>query len=342
MTTAPTVAFASTRSPSYSHKSSYIYSSSSDEGEDSADEQSCYNADQIRAKRRASSRISFSLNKDISKAVSQYSDDEEEEKEGEQCEKEEQQKTTLKHCRRISDSIKVSKVMESDDEEADNLDCKLLSGKSPIGSSISLNIHGDEHNNVVVVDEDVDGKCNIPITDRNSRSRCFEYLVGAIDEAWARYCDATTHVEDEVYGYDTPRSVATDDEDNLFDNTTDMTDYEDSDFENHHEKPQQQQVPPTLPTAATFRRRLSSTSSMSSSKDDPSSCQLQELKNRLTKAKYYLQDLVDSDDYDEVASFWKRWDMIKYATIELVEDDDEDEIIESTIDELEAGRLFVN
>lgn len=34
--------------------------------------------------------------------------------------------------------------------------------------------------------------------------------------------------------------------------------------------------------------------------------------------------------------------MIKYATIELVEDDDDDEIIESTIDELEDGRCFVN
>ncbi|EGW32481.1 uncharacterized protein SPAPADRAFT_61548 [Spathaspora passalidarum NRRL Y-27907] len=238
---------------------------------------------------------------------------------------------------------------DEDDEEADNLDCKLLSGNTPISSSISLNIHGGDRN--VVVDEDVDGKCNIPTSDKTSRSRCFEYLVGAIDEAWARYCDATTHVEDEVYGYDTPRSVATDEEDNFFDNTTDMTEYEDSDFENNHEKPQsqqqplaqQQQVPPTLlqQQQPSFRRRMSSASSMSS-KDDPSSCQLQELKNRLTKAKYYLQDLVDSDDYDEVASFWKRWDMIKYATIELVEDDDDDEIIESTIDELEAGRLFVN
>ena len=39
--------------------------------------------------------------------------------------------------------------------------------------------------------------------------------------------------------------------------------------------------------------------------------------------------------------FWKRWDMIKYSTIELVEDDDDDEIIESTIEELENGRLFL-
>ena len=44
----------------------------------------------------------------------------------------------------------------------------------------------------------------------------------------------------------------------------------------------------------------------------------------------------------EIELFWKRWDMIKYSTIELVEDDDDDEItIESTIEELENGRLFL-
>ena len=34
--------------------------------------------------------------------------------------------------------------------------------------------------------------------------------------------------------------------------------------------------------------------------------------------------------------------MIKYATIELVEDDDDDEVVESTIEELERGRMFVH
>lgn len=68
---------------------------------------------------------------------------------------------------------------------------------------------------------------------------------------------------------------------------------------------------------------------------------MQDLKVRLTKAKYYLQELVDSNDYREIELFWKRWDMIKYSTIELVEDDDDDEIIESTIEELENGRLFL-
>ena len=53
----------------------------------------------------------------------------------------------------------------------------------------------------------------VAIADRNARARCFEYLVGAIDEAWARYCDATAYVEDEVHGYITPASLASGDDD---------------------------------------------------------------------------------------------------------------------------------
>lgn len=330
-------------------KKSVVIYSSSEEDEDSADEQSCYNADQVRAKRRASNRTSFPLNSELSRAISQYSDDEEEEH---QQHHQQQQQVIQDHLiNRRSDQIRSTLLSE---DEVENLDCKLAS--SPIANSISLmNIHQLED----------DYKYVIPSTDRAARSRCFDYLVGAIDEAWARYCDATTHVEDEVYGYNSPQSVATDDEDDdedVFDNTTDITDYEDSDYEdaitanhNHHQqKPlmhhQQSQNytlqhPQPQRPAPTMRPRLSSSgsiSSISSSKDDPSSCQLQALKDRLTKAKYFLQDLVDSEDYNEVASFWKRWDMIKYATIELVEDDDDDEVVESTIEELEAGRLFVN
>ena len=61
--------------------------------------------------------------------------------------------------------------------------------------------------------------------------------------------------------------------DETFDNNTDITDY--SDF------PHQQTI----------------ASTQASSKPDQSSCQLQDLKVRLTKAKYYLQELVDSNDY---------------------------------------------
>lgn len=218
-------------------------------------------------------------------------------------------------------------------------------------NNINNNINNNKNGGFIQIsdasknqNQNQNGVRTIPDTDVSARSRCFDYLVGAIDEAWARYCDATTSVEDEAYGYITPNSIATDEEDYL-DNSTDFTDYDDSDYEisnqhkqqhkQNHQQQQQQHRPSIKPS-------LSNASTCTNSKQDPASCQLQALKDRLTRAKYYLQDLVDSEDCAEVNSFWKRWDMIKYATIELVEDDDDDEIVETTIDELENGRLCVN
>lgn len=298
------------------------YSSSSDSENDS-DDQSCYKADQIRAKRRASCRVSFSLNNELSKAVSQYSDDDDD----------------------LYDPVESKAALQAGD---DNFDCKLLS--SPCTSSVYINNNNgnvlmSHHRNsstgsfLHISDSNSSTTSNkncMPDADKSSRSKCFDYLVGAIDEAWARYCNAASYVEDETYGYNTPGSVATDDED--FGNTTDLTDYE-SDFE-HAPKPTFGRRPSLMnPSSMTA---MSASSTLLSTDKDPSSCQLQELKDRLIRAKYFLQDLVDSDDYNDASDFWKRWDMIKYATIELVEDDDDDEIIEATIDDLEDGRLFTN
>lgn len=297
------------------------YSATSESDADSDDQQSCYRADQIKAKRRASTRVSFSLNSELSKAVSQYSDDE---------------------------SFEVCDRNSSHRTNDDNLDCKLLS--SPCASSVHINGINNAfpmtHRNsskgsfLQISDSNTSTtsiKRSMPEEDKNSRARCFDYLVGGIDEAWARYCDAASSVENETYGYNTPCSVVTDDDDDDFGNSTDLTDYE-SDFEKssklyHGRKP-------SIMHTNSFR--LIASDASSSTGTDPSSCQLLALKDRLIKAKYFLQDLVDSDDFNDASAFWKRWDMVKYATIELVEDDDEDEVIESTIDELEAGRFFTN
>lgn len=272
------------RNVSFKYPQSPMDLSSSEDDNDSEDEQSCYNADQARARRRASTRISFSLDTDLSRAVSKYSDEDENEE--------------LRLIKNEEPAVEDTPVFSFEDQTEEI--AANLSGANAASPSVKNS------------------------SDKTARSRCFEYLVGSIDEAWARYCDAATNVEDEVYGYNTPASVATDDEDYL-DNTTDITDYE-TDYDDKK---------------ASFRPRLSSSAlcaSLLSTKEDPSSCQLQALKDRLTKAKYYLQDLVDSDDPYDVESFWKRWDMIKYATIELVEDDDDDEVVEGMIDELERGR----
>lgn len=188
------------------------YSSSSDD-DDSEDEQSCYNADQIRAKRRASTRVSFSIDPKLSKAISQYSDDEDED---DVQERYYNTKGKSPSCsRRTSDSS--IKILRSEDE-IENLDCKLAS--SPVNSSLSLKkmlVGGGNECDDDDEEEEEESDSNnqsVAVADRNARARCFEYLVGAIDEAWARYCDATAYVEDEVHGYITPASLASgDDED---------------------------------------------------------------------------------------------------------------------------------
>lgn len=298
------------RTPSVAFSRSVATYTSSESDEDSDDEQSCYHNDQIKARRRALTRVSFSMNpnKELLRAISQYSDDED----------------------------------VSSEASHDNIDCKLSS--SPMSSfkfasncSNLLNQHRQSFLQISDPGSSQPLKKSIPESDKQLRARCFEYLVGSIDEAWARYCDATTYVEDEVYGYNTPASVATDDED-YFGNTTDITDYE-SDIE---VKPQRGTHRGSRSLYTPISPGYATPKSECGSSKDPSSCQLQALKDRLTKAKYFLQDLVDSDDINDANAFWKRWDMIKYATIELVEDDDDDEVIESTIEELEDGRLFSN
>ncbi|OBA18028.1 hypothetical protein METBIDRAFT_13936 [Metschnikowia bicuspidata var. bicuspidata NRRL YB-4993] len=298
------------------------YSSSSDSLSDSEDQQSCYIADQIRAKRRASSRVSFSLDDKLSKAVAQYSDDDE-------------------------GHYEPSKPTSSRSSDDDNLDCKLLS--SPCKSSVYVNnLHGNiqmlhrtsSSGNFFHISDSCSSvnssKNSMPVSDKSARARCFDYLVGAIDEAWARYCDAASHIENEAYGYNAPGSSVTDDEDDCG-VTTDLTDY-DTDFEHKQVfKPIMLRKPSIMGPSV----QINATEQTSTSRD-PSSCHLQALKDRLTKAKYFLQDLVDSEDYNDAYAYWKRWDMIKYATIELVEDDDDDDVVENTIEELENGRLFAN
>ncbi|RCK63566.1 hypothetical protein Cantr_09685 [Candida viswanathii] len=226
---------------------------------------------------------------------------------------------------------------DSDEEDHPSFDSIQVRKKLiPRRSSVALAITGSETEienfdcHQISQDEGADQNNNaVPIADTKARTRCFEYLIGAIDEAWARYCDAAASVEDDVYGYGTnSKNIAVSDDeddddasvdDDTFDNNTDITDY--SDFPSQH--------------------HLAAPSKPAPQQPNQSSNQLQDLKVRLTKAKYYLQELVDSNDYREIELFWKRWDMIKYSTIELVEDDDDDEIIESTIEELENGRLFL-
>lgn len=309
---------------------------SSESDVDLDDQHSCYIADQIRAKRRASSRISFCSNDRMSKALSQYSDDDE----------------ALNAAQRHG-HLRTSSIYKPEEED---LDWTISNFGSMIASpASSTNLRGLSHKQInsgtfLHISDSSSLSASIkrimPACDKQARARCFDYLIGAIDEAWASYCTAASYVEDETYGYNSPISLATDDEDYCGD-TTDLTEYN----SDHEKKPVVTHKQGFAQSAASLPQpSLKKTSIFGASAgveilrtgQDPLSCRLLALKERLIKAKYFLQDLVDSDKYTDSFDFWQRWDMIKYATIELVEDDDDDAVMESTIDDLECGRQFSN
>lgn len=275
--------------------------SSSEDDENSEDEQLCYKLNQIKAKRRASSRISFSLqtpNPELTKAISKYSDDEDED-DG-----------------RTSDLNDTNQPSPGCHQRTQSNHHSSVEAKSDLLEDFKL--------------------FQIPNSDKNARSRCFEYLVSAIDEAWARYCDFTSIKEDNVYN-----SLSDDESLASFGNSTDDTDL--SEVERSGGK--------MIINNNNGNNNNKASNSTCPSKNQPQTMinnsnlhlsQYQNLKDRLIKAKYFLQDLIDSNNFGDIQSFWNRWDLIKYTTIELVEDDDNDEIIESTVEELEKGRYFVN
>lgn len=200
----------------------------------------------------------------------------------------------------------------------------------------------------------------VPHQDLVARARCFEYLVSSIDEVWAQYCSITSYAEDEMYGEEdenmqprfTPYSRKTLREDlpasptSLYQEEYDDEKNSDSCYSSTNES----QGPRTpYSHSELFTNTMSPKCAMNTvnntvclpPSEQPDSVRLLNLKKRLMNAKYFLQDLTDSEDLQSSASFWNRWDMIKYAAIELVEENgDDDDVVESVTDELEAGRYY--
>ncbi|CCC68989.1 hypothetical protein NCAS_0B09050 [Naumovozyma castellii] len=190
-------------------------------------------------------------------------------------------------------------------------------------------------------------KTCVPKSDRIAREHCFDYIVQAIDEVWARYCDTTSNAESIVYndqsirkgfknstvssshnhhsyGSSKPLKVS-DDETGVSED-----DYEDDDDTSGY-KSEATNLTEYETDCAECRPTVSTL---------PDSIKLQSLKLRLMKAKNDLEDYYDSDNYDSCIAFWRRWDMIKYSAVEVMEDDDDDDVVENAIEELEEGRCF--
>lgn len=154
----------------------------------------------------------------------------------------------------------------------------------------------------------------VPECDTTARQRCFDYLVGAIDEVWAQYYDLTSSAETVLYDVELPNSPESlcDDSANESDSTAHAV----------------------QPTAGRAGHRASVS-------EQPKSLRLMNLKKRLLNAKYFMEDLVETTDVDAAAEFWHRWDMIKYAVVELVEEEgDDDDLVDEVCEDLEHGRFF--
>lgn len=209
-------------------------------------------------------------------------------------------------------------------------------------------------------------KNHLPKADLIARERCFDYIVQAIDEVWARYCDTTSSAEVDMYDswniekkqahpvvsntritnnqtriYCNKSIQYSDDEqedDQIFDHKMNIVDGQQGQYKSGANI-RNEEDEDGYKTEVTEYETDSGSEYRTVSKL-PDSVRLESLKLRLSKAKNDLEQVYDSMQLGDSIVFWKRWDMIKYSAIEVMEDDDDDEVVEEAIKELEDGRYF--
>ena len=220
----------------------------------------------------------------------------------------------------------------------------------------------------------VNKKNHLPREDIVARERCFDYIVQAIDEVWARYCDTTSSAEVDMY--DSWNIVKRQKLSNASDNrntnkptrfyynkSIQYSDDDDNDDDDREDDQIFDHKTSVLVDEQKGQNIQNNTDIINEDDEDgyktevteyetdtgsvyrtvsklPDSIRLESLKIRLTKAKNDLEQVYDSMQLDDSIIFWKRWDMIKYTVIEVMEDDDDDEVVEDAIKELENGRYF--
>lgn len=186
--------------------------------------------------------------------------------------------------------------------------------------------------------------------DRIARQRCFDYLVSAIDQVWAQYCESTSCAESQLYDHDEEEG----------DYEADKAGYQKrraaSSTGHTRSHSLSMYTPGELPCSPVSlddecyegsnvscnnseqEEQGSSRKRQGSVLQQPKSMSLMNIKKRLLNAKYFFDHLLDSLSPEDSADFWHRWDLIKYTAIELVEETDDDDIIETASAELERGR----
>ncbi|CCD22180.1 uncharacterized protein NDAI_0A00200 [Naumovozyma dairenensis CBS 421] len=209
-------------------------------------------------------------------------------------------------------------------------------------------------------------KSIISTQDKIAREHCFDYIVQAIDEVWARYCDTTSNAEAKVYSSMNTNSKHSEEiclnlpnlskdidqvesNENEFDHHNhhqsykplNLSDQEESDLSESDDEDEDKETSGYKSEATNLTEyETDSGGDHRTVSRLPDSINLQSLKSRLLKAKDDLEQVYDSIDLSDCIAFWRRWDMIKYSAVEVMEDDDDDEIIENAIMELEEGRFY--
>ncbi|KAG0660378.1 hypothetical protein C6P45_001605 [Maudiozyma exigua] len=197
-------------------------------------------------------------------------------------------------------------------------------------------------------------KNSVPKQDLIARERCFDYIIQAIDEAWAMYCNTTSSAEAAFYGNMGNKMKNFQQSEHNKNSDDEATQYSDSDNESFHcsYKAVSAASDDYEEDDTTSFGYKSEATNIPDDETDSSDCRtvselpdcmkFQSLKCRLTKAKNDLELCYDSKDYQDCVTFWNRWDMIKYSAVEIMEDDDDDEIIENALEELEQGRCYLD
>ncbi|KAL6942673.1 hypothetical protein ACO0RG_001633 [Hanseniaspora osmophila] len=184
--------------------------------------------------------------------------------------------------------------------------------------------------------------------DMDARERCFNYILETIDAVWARYCDATTLVEEEFYpttAVNSPqisnnkthkRSVSDigreSSMDETLDNSTDVLD----------QKTRRRCSSIVSGKSISMMNNNNTMTNVQTQNDAQNNSatelevdvnKLNHFKQRLSSTKMYMEDLVDSTDMLDLVNFWKKWDLIKYNCIQFMENDEdeyEDDIYDSS------------
>lgn len=151
-------------------------------------------------------------------------------------------------------------------------------------------------------------------TDFAAREKVLQYVNETIDELWARFCDCSTLVEEEIHSTN-----------------------EKSHSQSNHER--------SFSTSSADKgRRRNTLISLNidnnadlvvmPSEIESSAFKLKMFKNKIFKYKKEMELLIDSNDMVDIKRFWNIWDIVKWDCVKLMEteEDEEEDYCESELE----------